>query len=130
MSKGDSQKIVIDLATDVSIYTSSIMLGLIIGYAIGAKSIIASLTLVGIISPIIIAFTATALEVFDKVRSRFMVEELKAEGREEGKTKGIAEGKAEVYQEIAAWNDRRLAAEARDEKFTEPPPIPSQEPKM
>lgn len=100
MDKGDRQKIVIDLATDVSIYASSIMLGLIIGYAIGVKSIIASLTLVGTISPIIIAFTATALEVFDKMRSRFRVEALKAEGREEGREEGKEEGKEERTSEV------------------------------
>lgn len=42
-----------------------------------------------------------------------------------------AEGRAEVYQEIAEWNgevaewnNRRLAAEARNEPFTEPFPDP------
>lgn len=38
------------------------------------------------------------------------------------KAEGITEGKAEVYQEIAAWHARRTAAEARGETFTEPPP--------
>ncbi|MDE0465482.1 MAG: hypothetical protein OYL97_00385 [Candidatus Poribacteria bacterium] len=33
-----------------------------------------------------------------------------------------AEGRAEAYREMAEWNSRRLAAEARGEKFTEPPP--------
>ena len=33
-----------------------------------------------------------------------------------------AEGKAEVYQEIAAWNTRRLEAEARGIPFDEAPP--------
>ena len=37
-----------------------------------------------------------------------------------------ARGEAEVYQEVAAWNARRSAAEARGEKFTEPPPAPPQ----
>ena len=46
----------------------------------------------------------------------------KAEGIAEGKAEGIAEGKAEVYQEIVAWHTRRMAAEARGETFTEPPP--------
>jgi len=48
----------------------------------------------------------------------------KAEGRAEGKAEGRAEGKAEVYREVAEWNNRRMAAEARGEKFTEPPPAP------
>jgi hypothetical protein len=42
--------------------------------------------------------------------------------KDEGKAEGIAEGKAEVYQQIAAWHARRTAAEARGETFTEPPP--------
>ena len=33
-----------------------------------------------------------------------------------------AEGKAEVYREIAAWHARRTEAEKRGEEFTEPPP--------
>ena len=33
-----------------------------------------------------------------------------------------AEGKAEVYQEIAAWNIRRLEAEAKGVPFDEAPP--------
>ena len=38
-----------------------------------------------------------------------------------------ARGEAKVYQEVAEWNARRIAAEARGEKFTEPPPAPPQE---
>ena len=37
------------------------------------------------------------------------------------------EGKFEVYQEIAEWDRRRKAAEARGEEFTEEPPAPPQE---
>ena len=41
---------------------------------------------------------------------------------EEAKAEGKAEGKAEIYREIAAWDTRRKAAEARGEPFIEPPP--------
>ena len=41
---------------------------------------------------------------------------------EQGKAEGIEQGKAEVYQEIADWNTRRLAAAAQDLPFDEPPP--------
>ena len=58
----------------------------------------------------------------DQRRKRFA--EAEAKGREEGK----AEGKAEIYQEIAEWNNRRLAAEARNEPFTEPFPAPPEPP--
>ncbi len=51
----------------------------------------------------------------------------KAEGIAQGVTQGIAEGKtagrAELAAEIAAWNQRRLDAESRGEKFDEPPPM-------
>ena len=43
------------------------------------------------------------------------------------KAESEARGEAKVYQEVAAWNARRIAAEARGEKFTEPPPTPPQE---
>ena len=46
----------------------------------------------------------------------------KAEGKAEGIEQGIEQGKTEVYRLIAAWNERRKAAEARGESFTEPPP--------
>ncbi len=41
---------------------------------------------------------------------------------EEAVAEAEAKAKAEVYREIAAWNERRKAAEARGEPFTEPPP--------
>ena len=46
----------------------------------------------------------------------------------EAEARGEARGRAEVYQEIAEWNDRRLAAEARNEPFTEPFPSPPEPP--
>lgn len=57
----------------------------------------------------------------DRRKRRF--DEAEAKGKAEGK----AEGRAEIYREIAEWNNRRLAAEARNEPFTEPfhsPPEP------
>ncbi len=45
-----------------------------------------------------------------------------AQGKAEGIAQGEARGRAELAAEIAAWNERRLAAEARGEKFDEPPP--------
>ena len=52
-------------------------------------------------------------------------EEARAAGLEQGIEQGIEQGTrqgAEAYQQIAEWNDRRKAAEARGEPFTEPPP--------
>lgn len=42
----------------------------------------------------------------------------------EGKAIGKAEGKAEVYRQLKAWEQRKKEAEARGDKFTEPLPIP------
>lgn len=42
----------------------------------------------------------------------------------EGKAIGKAEGKAEVYRQLKAWEQRKKEAEARGKKFTEPLPIP------
>ena len=50
------------------------------------------------------------------------VAEGRAEGIVEGRVKGAAEGRAELVAEVVAWNERRLAAEARGESFDEPPP--------
>ena len=75
--------------------------------------------------------TATMLTVFEegidimfqRIRDTLKKErELKAQVSAEAK----AEGKAEVYREVAEWNNRRMTAEARGEKFTEPPPAPPQ----
>ena len=49
--------------------------------------------------------------------------DLIAQGVEKGKAEGRAEMAAEMAAEIAAWNERRLAAEARGERFDEPPPM-------
>ena len=42
--------------------------------------------------------------------------------KEQGIEQGIEQGRAEAYQAIAAWNKRRLAAEAKGIPFNEPPP--------
>ena len=59
--------------------------------------------------------------MFQRIRDTLKREKkLKAQWR--------AEGKAEVYREVAEWNNRRTEAEARGEKFMEPPPAPPQDP--
>ena len=45
-----------------------------------------------------------------------------AKGRVEGIAEGEARGRAELVAEVVAWNERRLAAEAKGESFDEPPP--------
>ena len=48
----------------------------------------------------------------------------RAEGIAEGKAEGKAEGVAERDRQWAAWNNRRIEAEAKGESFHEPPPHP------
>ena len=50
------------------------------------------------------------------------LEKRRRQARAEGMAEGIAEGRAELVAEVVAWNERRLAAEARGESFDEPPP--------
>ncbi len=46
-----------------------------------------------------------------------------SEGMAKGVTEGETKGRAKLAAEVAAWNRRRLDAEARGEKFDEPPPM-------
>ncbi len=45
-----------------------------------------------------------------------------AKAKEQGIEQGIEQGRTEAYQAIAAWNSRRLEAEAKGIPFNEPPP--------
>lgn len=45
-----------------------------------------------------------------------------AKAKEQGIEQGVEQGRAEAYQAIAAWNSRRLEAEAKGIPFNEPPP--------
>ena len=44
------------------------------------------------------------------------------------KQRRYEEGRADERKRWEDWNDRRMAAEARGEKFDEPPPSPTREP--
>ena len=46
--------------------------------------------------------------------------------RAQGLTEGKAQGTTDMYQQWAAWNTRRLDAEAKGQPFTELPPPPPQ----
>lgn len=56
------------------------------------------------------------------VLAQGMADRLK-ERREKFKAELIAQGKAELAAKVAEWNRLRLEAEARGEKFYEPPPM-------
>ena len=45
-----------------------------------------------------------------------------AKAKEQGIEQGIEQGRTEAYRAIAAWNRRRLEAEAKGIPFSEPPP--------
>ncbi len=45
-----------------------------------------------------------------------------AQSLAKAKEQGIEQGRTEAYQAIAAWNSRRLEAEAKGIPFNEPPP--------
>ena len=68
---------------------------------------------------------AMLAESFLKRRYEAGLQEGRAEGREEGREAGLQEGRAEgreMLQRWQEWNRRRLEAEARGERFEEPPP--------
>lgn len=52
------------------------------------------------------------------------LEQAKTDALAAGKAEGRAEGVAERDRQWAAWNNRRIAAEAKGEPFDEPPPHP------
>ena len=54
---------------------------------------------------------------------RPLQERQRAEGREQGRAEGRAEAEAEFRQLVGEWNQRRLAAAARNEPFDEPHPL-------
>ena len=54
--------------------------------------------------------------------AEYYLEQGKAEGIEQGKAEGKAEGFTAAYQQWEAWNAGRMAAEAKGERFDEPPP--------
>ena len=69
-----------------------------------------------LLAPLVIVATANAIMVIEgkaMLAERFLKRRF-AEGK--------AEGKAELAKEVAAWNRRRLEAQAKGDPFDEPPP--------
>ena len=76
-------------------------------------------------SPMVQMFVVNTIGIVElgrlvMVLAQGMSDRLK-ERRKEFRAGLIAEGRAELATEIAAWNKRRLEADARGEKFDEPP---------
>ena len=67
----------------------------------------------------------TVMVVADYITERWLnplKKRLREEARAEGRAEGRVEGEAQNQAAWEAWNERRVAAEARDEPFDEPPP--------
>ena len=106
--------------------TLSEILGTILAH-IAAFSVVEGITFVAIIQVVdIIMYLTNRFKT--KVKKR--VEEAKAEGIAEGRAqgevkgeaKGRSKGRAEIYHVWAAWNARRMEAEAKNIPFDELPP--------
>ena len=73
-----------------------------------------------------VMIVGTYLEEMLKRRRARQLAEVRAEGVDEGVTKGraegVQEGRSDLAAEIREWNSRRLAAESKGEPFDEPPP--------
>ena len=72
--------------------------------------------------------TFTLMEVMQRLMVTYdylmnkYVRPLQEKRRAEGRAEGRAEAVSEIRQQISEWNERRLAAAARNEPFDEPPP--------
>ncbi len=86
----------------------------------GAKAIVSTVILMEVWDAMM--GTRDAINDWLEKRRRQARAEGIAEGIAEGRVRGAAEGRAELVAEVVAWNERRLAAEARGESFDEPPP--------
>ena len=82
----------------------------------GAKAVISTIILMEVWD----AMMGTRDAVNDWLEKRR--QKARAEGEARGEARGIAKGREEMAAEVAAWNERRLAAEANGEPFDEPPP--------
>ena len=88
---------------------------------LAAASVVEVFTIVAIIQ-IMDVFMYLTNKFKTKVRKQ--VRDAEAKGRTEGRAEGEAKGRAENYQMWAAWNARRIEAEAKGLPFNEPPPNP------
>ena len=71
---------------------------------------------------VIVEGVAMLAESFLKRRYEAGLQEGRAEGRDEGLDEGLRAGRRETQQRWEEWNRRRMQAEARGERFEEPPP--------
>ena len=102
--------------------TLSEILGTILAH-IADFSVVEGITFVAIIQVVDIIMYLTNRF---KTKVKKQVEEAKAEGiaegRAQGEVKGEVKGRSEIYHVWAAWNARRMEAEAKNIPFDELPP--------
>ncbi len=96
--------------------------------AVGAGAAFVSFLSVGIARQImpLAAYMEYKLKQMKMRREREFAEALDAavaKAVTKARAEAVAETRAEDEAQVREWNDRRLAAEARGEKFDEPPPM-------
>lgn len=74
------------------------------------------------ITVILVEGGAMIAERYQKIRFEAGLAQGLEQGREQGLAQGQEQGQEEERAQWVAWNRRRLAAEERGERFTEPPP--------
>lgn len=91
------------------------------------ESIVIHLAAFSVFETVILVATFQGADILMYLTERFRAKLRRQieKARIEGKVEGRVEGKAEVYQEMAAWNRRRLEAEAKGLPFDEQPPTNS-----
>ena len=82
--------------------------------AVTALGIPATFTLMEVIQRLMVTY--------DYLMNKY-VRPLQERQRAEGREQGRAEAEAEFRHLVSEWNQRRLAAAARNEPFDEPPPL-------
>ena len=86
--------------------------------AVTALGIPATFTLMEVIQRLMVTY--------DYLMNKYvrpLQEKQREEGRAQGRAQGRAEAEAEFRQLVGEWNQRRLAAAARNEPFDEPHPL-------
>ena len=63
----------------------------------------------------------TAMTFYQAMVNRFVIPVIE-QHREEGRAKGIEQGRSQAHEEWIAWNRRRVEAERRGRDFDESPP--------
>ena len=102
----------------------------IMNIALGLGPIAIGAAAIGVIITEVLRFSMVMAEYFakkvlepsiERTRERLR-KQAREEGREKGREEGREEANAEANAKVQAWNRRRLDAEARGERFDEPPP--------